>query len=92
MLVKQDILTFSECSGDAYRNTKGMCECNPGFAGNGFVCGEDEVYIYLRGSIGYFCSLFLFQDQDGYPDEDLGCSDNRCKKDNCPKKPNSGKH
>ena len=40
--------TFIECSENAYLNPYGFCECMPGFAGNGILCGEDEVYISMR--------------------------------------------
>ena len=47
-------------------------------------------YAFIFKKKHWLFIYILFQDQDGYPDEDLGCSDNRCKKDNCPQKPNSG--
>lgn len=37
---------------------------------------------------GYYCGHD--KDLDGWPDYDLGCSDRRCRKDNCVTIPNSG--
>ena len=36
-----------------------------------------------------FLNLYK-QDQDGFPTEELSCKSNKCRKDNCPTKPNSG--
>lgn len=37
---------------------------------------------------GLFCTTD--KDLDGWPDQDLGCADPRCRADNCPDIPNSG--
>ena len=36
--------------------------------------------------------FFYFKDLDEYPDNQLDCKMRKCKRDNCPKIANSGKH
>jgi syndecan 4 len=50
-------------------------------------------FIRCKCKVGWAGDGFLCgndKDLDGWPDIDLGCSDIRCRKDNCVNVPNSG--
>ena len=86
MYIKATNKSLSECHEKAHSSwTDGLCQCEDGFAGDGFVCGLDSVT-----NIVHLCPLqqFFSKDHDGIPDEELECDSRHCKKDNCPTKPN----
>ncbi|KAK7501595.1 hypothetical protein BaRGS_00007026 [Batillaria attramentaria] len=64
-------------------------------------CSINAKCVKRRGKKGYFCQCnvgyagdgkmcYRDTDLDGIPDEELPCSDRRCRKDNCVRTPNSG--
>nr|XP_046914139.1 cartilage oligomeric matrix protein-like [Dermatophagoides farinae] len=68
---------------------------------DGCICHQDAYCVKRKGMIRYECQCKigwagdgrlcnLDSDLDGWPDIDLGCSDIRCRADNCPHIPNSG--
>ncbi|KAK6643568.1 hypothetical protein RUM43_005078 [Polyplax serrata] len=76
------------------RNSPGLCpdgtqcdtnaECHRHSRYNSYIC---KCKVGFAGD-GRLCGLD--RDLDGWPDQDLGCSDPRCRQDNCVSIPNSG--
>ncbi|XP_022920799.2 cartilage oligomeric matrix protein [Onthophagus taurus] len=85
------------------RNLEGSYECvgrGDNFCADGTQCNENAVCSYV-GYNRYVCKCRTGwagngqycgrdSDLDGWPDHQLPCNDERCKKDNCPDTPNSG--
>lgn len=76
------------------------CKRNPGLCPDGTLC-DRNAECYSAGDGAYNCRCNVGwsgdgqvcgsdRDLDGFPDYDLGCSDSRCRKDNCVAVPNSG--
>ncbi|XP_031342513.1 cartilage oligomeric matrix protein-like [Photinus pyralis] len=76
------------------------CHTELGLCPDGSRCHQHaECYQIMYGRYGCKCKIGFAgdgvvcgpdQDLDGWPDFTLNCRDPRCKKDNCPDKPNSG--
>ncbi|KAK5648496.1 hypothetical protein RI129_003388 [Pyrocoelia pectoralis] len=76
------------------------CRSELGLCPDGTRCHHHaECYQMMYGRYGCKCKIGFAgdgvicgpdQDLDGWPDFTLNCRDPRCKKDNCPDKPNSG--
>jgi syndecan 4 len=93
-----------ECLHGFTRNVSSYSEsdCYPieGLCRDGTVCHRNAVCLHVGGNSykckckvgfagpGQFCGPD--KDLDGWPDYELGCSDERCRADNCINVPNSG--
>ncbi|GAB6022213.1 hypothetical protein CHUAL_006349 [Chamberlinius hualienensis] len=77
------------------------CHSRPGICPDGSLCDENAECELLRGQTRYRCRCKIGwtgdgqvcgpdRDLDGFPDQQLECSDTRCRKDNCVYTPNSG--
>ncbi|KAL7032234.1 hypothetical protein ACKWTF_007258 [Chironomus riparius] len=88
------------CSRGFARNETYGCLQVAGMCPDGTICDRNAVCQHAGGNRyrckckvgwagdGLFCATD--KDLDGWPDYDLGCSDPRCRADNCPNIPNSG--
>jgi len=77
------------------------CSNRPGICPDGTVCDEKADCIKPPGLKYYLCKCKVGWagsgkvcgpdiDLDAWPDQDLPCNEEKCRKDNCPKTPNSG--
>uniref|UniRef100_A0A336MYP0 CSON009653 protein n=1 Tax=Culicoides sonorensis TaxID=179676 RepID=A0A336MYP0_CULSO len=89
-----------QCPHGFVRNSTYGCFAVAGMCPDGTICDENAVCRQGEGN-SYRCKCKIGfagdglqcgpdKDLDGWPDYDLGCSDMRCRKDNCVTVPNSG--
>ncbi|KAK3864814.1 hypothetical protein Pcinc_029530 [Petrolisthes cinctipes] len=90
-----------ECLAGFTGNQTVGCHNRPGLCPDGLQCHEDAYCVKPFGRGSYICKCNVGfagdgiicgpdMDLDGWPDRDLGCTDRRCRKDNCVSTPNSG--
>jgi len=93
--------TCGECNDGFFGNQKLGCENAPGMCPDGTRCDINAECEKLPGSDKYRCRCKIGyagngkvcgpdHDLDGWPDYDLSCADEKCRKDNCVDTPNSG--
>ncbi|XP_058820775.1 cartilage oligomeric matrix protein isoform X2 [Topomyia yanbarensis] len=88
------------CNRGYIRNSTNGCLAVEGMCFDGTVCDRNAVCRHAGSNTynckckvgwagdGFYCGLD--RDLDGWADLDLGCSDSRCRQDNCVNVPNSG--
>ncbi|CAG7837255.1 unnamed protein product, partial [Allacma fusca] len=90
-----------ECNQGYSGNQTLGCHSRPGLCPDGSFCDDNSECVRLTGLNYYVCKCKIGwagdgktcgpdRDLDGWPDYDLGCSDKKCRKDNCVNTPNSG--
>ncbi|KPM12068.1 thrombospondin-4-like protein [Sarcoptes scabiei] len=92
-----------DCVEGFYGNQTFGCHPDPNrvVCPDGCICHANAFCLKRKGMIRYECQCKIGwagdgkicindSDLDGWPDQDLGCSDRHCRADNCPETPNSG--
>ncbi|XP_063626860.1 cartilage oligomeric matrix protein-like [Cydia splendana] len=91
--------TCVPCGGNYYVNTSISCydsdfhipHCDVNYCRQfNAVCGYGQKCVCAMGYTGNGTVCGRDSDLDGYPDQQLNCSETRCKADNCPHVANSG--
>ncbi|KAJ2948660.1 hypothetical protein O0L34_g7915 [Tuta absoluta] len=91
--------TCVPCSGNYYMNTSHPCidadslilKCDPAHCRRyNAVCGYGQRCVCATGWAGNGTVCGPDRDLDGYPDQQLPCSEQQCAADNCPDVSNSG--